>query len=74
MKKTNVQKLEELGILGDIRQRLGSQDEYDDSKDSKINQSNNSMLVRAWCGWHIGDGGWWDSMKYYFDSLEELDK
>jgi hypothetical protein len=69
---TNVEKLEEVGILGDVRQRLGANDESDSSKDHKINEMDNERLVKEWCGWHLGDGSWWTSMKSYFDQLEEL--
>lgn len=69
---TNIEKLNQVGILGDVRQRCGADDENDTSVDSRINEMDNSDLIAAWCGWHIGDGGWWRTMKMYFDSLELL--
>ncbi len=69
---TNVEKLEQLGILGEVRKRLGSGDESDDSCDSDINGMTNSDLVKHWCGWHLGYDSWWTTMKNYFDRLEDL--
>ena len=69
---TNVDKLEQLGILGEVRQRLGSGDEGNDSCDSDINGMTNHDLVKHWCGWRLGYDSWWTSMKGYFDALEEL--
>lgn len=45
--------------------------EDDTSRDDRINNMDNNELVKAWAGWHLGDGSWWDSMKYYFDELEK---
>jgi hypothetical protein len=72
--KTNVEKLEDIGILNEIRQRLGAEDELDESKDEKINNLSNHQLISAWCAWELGDKSWWDKMKQMFDRLEELDK
>jgi|GEM_PF-1881565 len=72
--KTNVEKLEDIGILGEIRQRLGAEDKLDESKDEKINNLSNHQLISAWCAWKIGDKFWWEKMKQMFDRLEELDK
>jgi len=69
--KSNVDKLADLGILGDVRQRLGADDENDTSKDEKINEMDNSRLIKEWCGWNLGDGSWWTIMKSYYDKLEE---
>lgn len=66
---TNVEKLEELGIIGDIRQRLGGEDEHDTSKDNKINSMDRDQLIELWCGWVMGDGSWWITMKAYYDRL-----
>lgn len=67
---TNVDKLIEIGCIGDIRQRLGAKDENDTSRDDKINSLSNTELVELWCGWHLGSGSWWLQMKGLFDKLE----
>ncbi len=66
----NTEKLKNLGILGSVRQRLGAKDENDNSKDVEINCMENSSLVEAWCGWHLGDGSIWTKMKNFYDILE----
>jgi len=71
---TNVEKLTQLGIIGDVRQRLGAYDENDTSSDSRINRMENSQLIKQWAGWHLGDGSWWTKMKAYHDGLERLSK
>ncbi len=68
---TNVEKLKELAIIGDVRQRLGSDDENDTSIDHLINEMSNYQLVKKWCGWNIGDEEWWVSMKHLYDELEK---
>lgn len=67
----NTAKLESLGILGDIRKRLGAEDEYDISQDTKINNMTPHQLVKEWCAWQLGDGTWWTQMKHYFDVLKD---
>ena len=69
---TNVEKLTQLGIIGDVRQRLGADDENDTSSDTRINQMDNSQLIEQWTGWHLGDGSWWRTMKAYYDGLERI--
>lgn len=71
---TNVEKLTQLGIIGDVRQRFGADDENDTQMDEHINKRDNSQLVAAWSGWHLGDGNWWNTMKTYYDGLERLSK
>jgi len=44
---TNVEKLTQLGIIGDVRQCLGADDENDTSVDDRINTMSNSGLVKA---------------------------
>jgi hypothetical protein len=66
---TNVEKLQQLGILGDVRERLGAENENDESQDAKINKMTPHQIVKEWCAWKIGDGWWWSEMKSYFDSL-----
>ena len=55
---TNVEKLTEIGIIGDVRQRYGAEQAADESKDDFINQQDHDSLVKAWAGWHLGDGSW----------------
>lgn len=69
----NTEKLNKLGMLGAVRQRLGAENETDESFDATINRMSNSSLVENWCGWYLGDGSWWSDMKRYLDKLEEFD-
>lgn len=55
---SNVEILEELFILGDVRQHLGANDEHDTSKDTRIEEMTADAMVEAWSGWHLGSGGW----------------
>lgn len=71
---TNVEKLTQLGIIGYVRQSLGADDENDTCSDSRINQMDNTQLVKQWAGWHLGDGSWFTTMKAYYDELERLSK
>jgi hypothetical protein len=68
---TNVEKLHSLRILGAIRQRLGAKNENDDTMDEEINSLPNTKIIELYCGWYLGDGSWWNDMKYYFDQLEK---
>ena len=70
----NIDKLRQLGVLGDVRQRVGANDENDDSKDYIINGFNNSELVGCWCGWNLGDGEHWFAMKELYDDLNVIDE
>jgi hypothetical protein len=69
---TNVEKLKRLGILGVVRQRMGTEND-DDVYDEDINEMDNSKLIEKWCGWYLGDGSWWTEMKNKFDRLVDLD-
>ena len=69
----NVEKLEQIRILGEVRQRLGADDKNDEKYDDDINEMSNHNLIRAYTGWNLGDGSWWDSLKGMFDDLEEID-
>jgi len=72
---TNVEKLSRLGILQQIRQRLGAHDGAGDTLyDNDINEMSNTELISTWSGWILGDESWWDDMKHNFDELEELDR
>jgi len=69
---TQVERAEEVGILGAIRQALGAEDEVDETYDAKINGLSNSQLISLWCQWELGSKTWWISMKSYFDHLESI--
>ena len=70
----NTEKLKELGILGDLRQRMGADNPEDESKDIIVNKMINNEIVKEWACWHLGNGTWWTTMKHYFDALERMDK
>lgn len=69
---TNVEKLQTIGILGIVRQRLGAINENDVNVDKTINQMDSSQIVYHWAEWYLGDGGWWFKMKNYYDRLEKM--
>ena len=71
---TNVEKLDELRILGDVRQSLGADDAQDTSLDGVINNLTKSDLIAQWSQWHLGSTTWWETMKRLFDKLEKMDK
>ena len=71
---TNVEKLTQLGIIGDVRQRYGAEQAADESKDEFINKQTNDDLMKAYCAWHLGYCSWWTEMKAYYDGLERLSK
>tara|TARA_R110001599_G_scaffold2627_6_gene14251 strand:- start:14388 stop:14600 length:213 start_codon:yes stop_codon:yes gene_type:complete len=68
----NVEKLRSLNLLGVVRQRLGTKDAESEKQDVEINSMTNTQLMEAWCGWYLGDGSWWTTMKRSFDNLEKL--
>lgn len=63
------ERLKDLGILGDIRQRLGADNENDTSFDKDIDQMTADELMYAWAGWKLGYGAWWTDMKKKYDRL-----
>lgn len=75
---TNVEKLKELGILADIRQRIGNF--YDDDAtpekieraDNRINLMSPLELVKAWTAWEIGDGSWALHIIQYYEALQSI--
>ena len=44
-----------LDVLGAIRQRLGAEDENDNSQDEKIKHMTPKKCVGAYSGWILGD-------------------
>lgn len=68
--KSNIEILESLGWLDDIRQRLDWEEGNDFTKvDAKINKMAPKDIVAEWCAWHIGYADWWQNMKNGFDKL-----
>jgi hypothetical protein len=62
-------KLNELGILGDIRQRLGGEDENDSSLDSQIDLMSAHDIISEWSAWKLGSSEWWKQMNNMYNSL-----
>lgn len=63
--------LEDNGILGDIRQRLGASDEKDTSRDSRIESMNPRMLTAIAFGWELGDDNWGYQIIDMYEALKE---
>ncbi len=59
--------IEEIGYLGEIRQRLGL-NENDPRRDTEIEQMSPMRRVRIIAGWYLGDPAWADEFKQYFES------
>lgn len=66
---TKVEMCENLGILGDVRQRLGANDEDDISFDADIEQMNRVEIIEAWCGWNLGDSSWARHILRFYEGL-----
>ena len=64
------ERLEDLGILGDIRLRLGADYEHDTSFDKDIDQMTADELMREWAQWKLGYN-WWTDMKKKYDRLRK---
>ena len=60
--------LDEIGYLGDIRQRFGAKDENDTSYDAYILKLSAFERLRSLCGWHLGSENWADQFKEYCES------
>lgn len=60
-------KIEELGYVEEMRQRLGL-DENDSCKDKYIESISPLERVRLIAGWYLGGGGWADTFVEYFKS------
>jgi len=65
------ERLEDIGILGEIRQRLGATNENDTSFDNDINKMTPDKLMYEWAGWKLGYGDWWTDMKKKYDRLRK---
>jgi hypothetical protein len=70
----NTEKLNRIGRLGDVRQRLGADSPEDESQDVRIEKMTNTDMIAKSVGWSLGDDNWWIDSKSDFDRLEEIDK
>ena len=61
-------------LLGAVRQRLGADDESDDSKDARIKRMSSIELVGAYSGWEIGGDSWGRKFVGIYLHLEEISK
>ena len=68
-KQSKVLKLRDLGILGDVRQRLGAAGEFDKSEDSRIEAMPPNQLVGLWSGWNLGDESWAEDIIKMYEEL-----
>ena len=62
-------RLRDLGILGDIRQRLGAKDEHDSSFDKQIDSMSEDELISEWSAWKLGSSEWWKTMNRMYNRL-----
>jgi hypothetical protein len=58
-------------LLGDVRQRLGAEDENDIKYDYKIEGFNAKQIMAKWCGWHLGDEDWGNEIIGRYEELKE---
>lgn len=70
----NTKILDNIGILGEIRQRLGCENENDTHKDKSINKMSANEIIKEYAAWQIGDGHWWTMLKSHFDAIERMKK
>lgn len=68
----NVEILEQVGILDDVRERLGASDENDTSFDHKIERMNPEQMVAKWSGWELGDESWGTTIIDYYKQIIEI--
>ncbi len=67
---TIIEILDQEGILGDIRQRLGASDEFDTSKDNKISKMDARELTAVCYGWELGDDSWGYNIIDLYENLK----
>jgi hypothetical protein len=70
---TNVEKLNELGVLGEVRLRHGAKSKEDSSRDFIINQLSNLELVASYCGYVHGHNYLWYKLINLFNDLNSID-
>ena len=61
-------KLDENRYLGEMRQRLGAEDENDTRFDGELLKLSPYNRVKLIVGWELGDANWTDTIKYWFES------
>jgi hypothetical protein len=61
-------KLNEIGYLGELRQRLGAEDENDTRFDNDILKLSPFERVRHIAGWNLGDSYWAITFKHWCES------
>lgn len=66
---TNVEKLKKLGILNDLRERLGGGD-----CDEELNAMSPQRLMEEWAGWQLGDPYWATFIIETYEKLKEIEK
>lgn len=66
---TMVERLKDHGILGDVRQRLGAENDDDSLFDDKINEMTPDEIMYEWVGWKLGYGSWWHTFKSAYDRI-----
>lgn len=62
-------RLRDLGILGDIRKRLGAKDEHDSSFDNQIDLMTADEIMSEWSAWKLGSAEWWKDMNRKYNRL-----
>ena len=62
-------RLKDLGIIGDIRQRLGAKDEQDSSFDKQIDSMTADEIMSEWSAWKLGSSEWWKDMNRMYNRL-----
>jgi hypothetical protein len=62
-------RLRDLGILGDIRQRLGAKDENDSSFDNQIDSMTADEIMSEWSACKLGSSEWWKDMNRKYNRL-----
>jgi hypothetical protein len=62
-------RLRDLGILGDIRKRLGAKDEKDSSFDNQIDLMTADEIMSEWSAWKLGSSEWWKDMNRKYNCL-----
>jgi len=70
----NIEKLKEIWILWDVRQRLWADNEDDDSRDHRLDDMDNKDLIAQWVWWNMWDESWAHSIINKYNILEDLDK
>ena len=62
-------RLKDLGILGDIRKRLGAKDEHDSSFDNQIDSMTEDEIMCEWSAWKLGSSEWWKDMNSIYNRI-----